>query len=199
MYAYFKGKIESVLEDRIIMNVNNIGYNIYMPENELEKLQENSDEVKINTYFQVREDNMKLFGFLSIETLSFFKKLISVSGVGAKVAMGIISNISASDMCIAIATDDVIGLKKIPGIGPKMAQKIIFELKDKILKDEIEGLKGKKEEVKKQNVNIKEASIALQVLGYTERDIKEVISNLDLEDDSVEDIIVKVLKQMQNL
>ena len=126
MYAHFYGKIDSILKDKVIIDVNNIGYEIYMPESEISRL-EIGEQVKIYTHLNVREDDMKLFGFLTYETLEFFRKLILVSGVGPKVALGIISNISTSDMCIAIATEDVALLKQIPGIGPKMAQKIIFE------------------------------------------------------------------------
>ncbi|MDO4282651.1 MAG: Holliday junction branch migration protein RuvA [Clostridia bacterium] len=198
MYASFKGNIDEKLSDRIILEVNNIGYEIYLPESEIEVLKENQ-EIKIFTYLQVREDDMKLFGFLSRETLEFFKKLISVSGVGPKVALGIISNISASDMCIAIATENIAALKSVPGIGPKMAQKIVFELKDKILKDQMTDIKTKTSKVMLVNSNVKEAITALQVLGYTEKQVKEVMNRIAINDDSVENIIRKVLKEMQNM
>ena len=199
MYAYFNGKVENIFNDRVIIGVNNIGYEIYMPENELLKIEEIKEDVKVYTYLQVREDDMKLFGFLDLETLEFFKKLITVSGVGAKVALNIIANIDKSDMCIAIATDDIATLKAVPGIGPKMAQKIIFELKDKILKEDIDSSKKSNKTLKKTNPNIEEASAALQVLGYRDKNIKEVIDKLNIEEDSVEDIIKKVLKEMQNI
>ena len=198
MYASFKGNIESKFKDRIILEVNDIGYEIYLPESEIDLLNEDQ-KVKIFTYLQVREDDMKLFGFLSRETLEFFKKLISVSGVGPKVALGIISNISASDMCIAIATENIVALKSIPGIGPKMAQKIVFELKDKVLKEQMEDIKTKTSKVALLNENVKEAITALQVLGYTEKQVKEVINRIEINDDSVENIIRKVLKEMQNM
>lgn len=199
MYSHFKGKIEEILSDRVVLDVSNIGYEIYMPESDLIGLSINNDIVKIYTYLQVREDDMKLFGFLSNKTLEFFKKLISVSGVGPKVALGIISNISPSDMCIAIATENIVELKSIPGIGPKMAQKIIFELKDKVLKDELIQSKNSIEKHSKVNVNISEAITALQVLGYTEKQIKDIISKLDITDEKVEDIIKKVLREMQKI
>ena len=199
MYAYFNGKVENIFNDRVIIGVNNIGYEIYMPENELLKIEEIKEDVKVYTYLQVREDDMKLFGFLDLETLEFFKKLITVSGVGAKVALNIIANIDKSDMCIAIATDDIATLKAVPGIGPKMAQKIIFELKDKRLKEDIDSSKKSNKTLKKANPNIEEASAALQVLGYRDKNIKEVIDKLNIEEDSVEDIIKKVLKEMQNI
>ena len=200
MYAFFKGNVESILQDRIILEVNDIGYEIYMPENELLEITER-EELKVYTYLHVREDDMKLFGFLSSKTLSFFKKLITVSGVGAKMALGIIANISQADMCVAIATDDIVTLKSVPGIGPKMAQKIIFELKDKVLKEELENVKNNTKQINKNknNLNINEAITALQVLGYSEKVIKEVISKPEIAQDSVEDIIRKVLKEMQNV
>ncbi len=197
MYAHFKGKLDRKLSDRIILDVNNVGYEIYMPESEIIEINDFENIIKIYTYLQVREDDMKLFGFLSDKTLEFFKKLISVNGVGPKVALGIISKIDPSDMCIAIATENILTLKSIPGIGPKMAQKIILELKDKVLKDEISDIKEKQSKVISKNPNLDEAITALQVLGYTEKSIKEIINNIDVKNDKVEDIIRKVLKEMQ--
>lgn len=196
MYAFFKGKIDNILKDRIIIDVNDIGYEIYMPESELLTLNI-GENIKIYTYLHVREDDMRLFGFSSNESLEFFKKLITVSGVGPKVALGIISNVDTESLCVAIATENIAALKSVPGIGPKMAQKIIFELKDKVLKEQIDTVKAKTKEVNSKN--IEEATTALEVLGYTHKQIKEVISRLDLSEDSVETIIRKVLKEMQNM
>ncbi len=197
MYGFFKGNIDKIFKDKVIIDVNNIGYEIYMAESDIMNLSQ-GEEIKIYTHLIVREDDMKLFGFLSYETLEFFRKLISVSGVGPKVAIGIISNISTSDMCIAIATDNVSALKQVPGIGPKMAQKIIFELKDKITNDEL-VLNSKQTSKSKLNSDEQEAITALQVLGYSLKQIKDVISAIDTENCSVEEIIKKVLKQMQNI
>ena len=196
MYAFFKGKIDNILKDRIIIDVNDIGYEIYMPESELLTLGV-GENLKIYTYLHVREDDMRLFGFSSNESLEFFKKLITVSGVGPKVALGIISNVDTESLCVAIATENIAALKSVPGIGPKMAQKIIFELKDKVLKEQIDTVKTKTKEVNSKN--IEEATTALEVLGYTHKQIKEVVSRLDLGEDSVETIIRKVLKEMQNM
>ncbi len=196
MYAFFYGKVDSIYKDRIIIDVNNIGYEINMPESDILSLNI-GDSIKIYTYLNVREDDMRLFGFKTNESLEFFKKLITVSGVGPRVALGIISNVDVESLGVAIATENVAALKSVPGIGPKMAQKIIFELKDKVLKDKTEKISV----TLKQNnsKNIEEAITALEVLGYNQRQIKEVISRLDLSDDSVENIIRKVLKEMQNL
>ena len=120
MYAFFYGKVDSIYKDRIIIDVNNIGYEINMPESDIMSLNL-GDNIKIYTYLYVREDDMRLFGFKTSESLEFFKKLITVSGVGPKVALGIISNVDIESLGVAIATENVTALKSVPGIGPKMA------------------------------------------------------------------------------
>lgn len=197
MYGHFKGYIESSFDDRIILDVNDIGYEIYMPESEIINIKENKEKIKIYIYLNVREDEMKLFGFVSQNNLDFFKKLISVSGVGPKMALGIISNISPNDMCIAIATENIVALKSIPGIGPKMAQKIIFELKDKVQKEDLEKASKAAEKICANEKNVDEAVTALEVLGYSKKQIKEVIERVNITDEKVEDIIRIVLKEMQ--
>lgn len=197
MYSFFKGKIDNIGKDNIVIDVHDIGYEIFMPESNLYTLSV-GEEVKIYTYLQVREDDMKLFGFTAYSELELFKKLITVSGVGPKAAIGIISKVDNESLCIAIATEDVNALKSVPGIGPKMAQKIIFELKDKILKEQTTDV-VKSKSVEKNSKNVEEAMTALEVLGYTHKQIKEVVSKMDLGDDSVETIIRKVLKEMQNM
>ncbi len=196
MYAFFKGKIDKIYSNRIILDVNDIGYEIYIPESDIYTLNM-GEMVKIYTYLHVREDEMKLFGFKSSESLEFFKKLITVSGVGPKAAIGIISKVDTESLCVAIATENIAALKSVPGIGPKMAQKIIFELKDKVLKEKVDEIQNKVKE--KINPNIEEATTALEVLGYTQKQIKEVLEKIDIKDDNVEDIIRKVLKQMQKM
>src|SRR5574344_79242 len=196
MYSHFKGTVEEIYNDRIVLEVNDIGYEIYMPESEILTLKDLKEKVKVYTFLNVREDEMKLFGFLTLKSLEFFKKLITVSGVGPKMALGIISNISSSDMCVAIATENILALKAIPGIGPKMAQKIIFELRDKVKKEELEGV-NELIEKNKNNKNVDEAVTALEVLGYTKKEIKEVISKINISNQKVEEIIKMVLKEMQ--
>jgi len=191
MYAYFNGLIKDILNDMVTIDVNDIGYNIHMAEDDLKKLKLD-DKVLIYTYFQHREDDMRLFGFLTKNRLQFFKKLISVSGVGSKVALGIISNISIEDMCSAIVTDNILTLKSVPGIGPKLAGKIIFELKDKISNVEI----LKKSSIK-NNIAVDEAITALKVLGYSERELSSCVNDMDLENKSVQDIIRMCLKYLQ--
>lgn len=196
MYAFFKGKIDEVFTDRIVLDVRDIGYEIYMPESEIYGLNI-GDEIKIYTYLHVREDEMKLFGFRNSSSLELFKKLITVSGVGPKGAVGIISKVDTESLCVAIATGDVSALKSVPGIGSKMAQKIIIELKDKVIKEQIDTTKIKAKE--ENNENIEEAVTALEVLGYNRKQIKKVLDKLNIQEDNVETIVRKALKEMQNI
>lgn len=191
VYTFFNGIIKDILNDSVIIDVHDIGYNIFMAEDDLNKLKI-EEKTMIYTYFQHREDDMRLFGFLTKNRLEFFKKLISVSGVGSKVALGIISNISVEDMCNAIVSDNILTLKSVPGIGPKLASKIIFELKDKISNEDILNKK-----VKKNSNEIDEAITALKVLGYSERELSYLINELDLENKNVQDIIKICLKHLQ--
>lgn len=198
MYSFFKGKVVEKLNDRVILETNSIGYEIYMPESDINKIELDKD-LKIYTYFHVREDEMRLFGFLNNEQLNFFKKLISVSGVGPKAAIGIISNISVSDMCVAIATENLLVLKTVPGIGPKMAQKIIFELKDKVVKEQMANIDGKSnmQSMLGSKKNITEAITALEALGFSLKQIEPIITKLEIKDETVEQIIKKVLSYMK--
>lgn len=193
MYSYFKGKAVEITNNICTIDVKDIGYDIHMCDDEINNIKI-GEEIKLFTYFRHREDEMSLFGFIDKSKLNFFKKLIGVSGVGSKVALGIISNISPQDMCSAIATDNILMLKTIPGIGPKMASKIIFELKDKISNDEI--LKEVPIKVK-NNEYANEAITALKVLGYSEKELLECIKGIDIENKSVQDIIKMSLKYMQ--
>lgn len=194
MYSFFKGRVDDIFDSKISLDVNNVGYEINMPVNELENITLNQ-EIKVYTYLQVKEDDMKLFGFIDKKSLEFFKKLILVNGVGPKVALGIIGNINAQDMCVAIAKENVAVLKSIPGVGPKMAQKIIFELKDKIVKEQLANID--EEVVQNKNEILEDAITALQVLGYNVKQIKEALQDLDVKNDDVETIIKKVLNKMQ--
>ena len=194
MYSFFKGRVDDIFDSKISLDVNNVGYEINMPVNELENITLNQ-EIKVYTYLQVKEDDMKLFGFIDKKSLEFFKKLILVNGVGPKVALGIIGNINAQDMCVAIAKENVAVLKSIPGVGTKMSQKIIFELKDKIVKEQLANID--EEVVQNKNEILDDAITALQVLGYNVKQIKEALQDLDVKNDDVETIIKKVLNKMQ--
>ena len=131
MIISLKGTISDVLPTSIVLVVNNIGYQVFCTQHAVAKWQPN-DEVTVITYHHIREDAQVLYGFESMTERQLFETLISVSGIGPKVAMGILSNIKQSDFVQAIQTDNVMLITQIPGIGKKTAERMIIELKDKI-------------------------------------------------------------------
>jgi len=194
MYSYIKGSLEIKANGYIVIDNSGIGYKIFMSENGIEGLGEIGKEVKVYTYYHVREDNISLFGFTSNEELRMFELLISVSGVGAKSAINMLSAISPSDFALAIISNDISSLVKVPGIGAKSAQRIILELKDKLKTEEaISKVDSKIKVAVKQNNNQEEAVAALQVLGYNKKEVEKVLEKLDTAVLSVEDIIRKAL------
>ena len=196
MISYIKGNLESKNIDNVVVEVGGIGYKIYMSASAIDRVGEIGSAVKIHTYMRVREDDISLYGFCTNEELKMFEQLLGVSGVGAKSALTILSNISPSSFALAIISGDVNALKSLPGIGAKSAQRMILELKDKMkTQDAIET-----EFVPTKNVvsnsKAKDAIDALQVLGYARKDIDVAMSHIDVENLSVEDIIKQGLKYL---
>ena len=193
MYAYIKGTLEEKLADSVVIDNNGIGYRIYMAINSIGKLGELGNQVKVYTYYKVSEDNISLFGFYNQEELRMFELLISVSGVGAKSAIAILSNITPSKFALSVISNDVKELTKLPGIGAKSAQRIILELKDKLKTEETIAAEGDFEiqTVLAKDDNMHEAISALQVLGYPVKEATKAVSSIDCTGLSVEDIIKK--------
>ena len=198
MFSHIKGNIEKKFINYIIIDVNGIGFKINMSKTAIDSLPEAGEEVKIYTHMQVREDDISLFGFMSLEELRMFELLIGVSGIGAKSALTMLSNIEPSSFAIAVISDDVVKLTKIPSIGKKTAQRIILELKDKLKEESIET-KINAEEIKNEiesNSKLEEAISALKVLGYTKTQIDEALMNVNINNSSIEDIIKIALKNL---
>ena len=199
MISYLKGNLEVKNIDYVVIEVGGIGYKVYMSSNSINRLGEIGNNVKIYTYMRVREDDISLYGFCTNEELRMFEQLLGVSGIGAKSALTILANISTSSFALAIISGDINTLKKLPGIGAKSAQRMILELKDKMkTQDAIEN----GEEIINinnsyvENDRTKDAIEALQVLGYSRRDIELALSKLDVKNDTVEEIIRKGLKYL---
>lgn len=202
MLSYIKGSLEVKTSGYIVIETGGLGYKIYMPETSIEKLGDIGSTVKVHTYMKVREDDISLFGFNTNEELRMFELLLSVSGIGAKSAVVILSNISPSKFALAVITNDVGVLKKLPGIGPKTAARIILELKDKLKTEEtistsnLDNISSTSTII--ENNNISEATTALQVLGYSIREIEEALSKFDASNLQLEDIIKTALKNLSN-
>ena len=195
MYAYIKGTLEIKASDHVVVEANGVGYRIFMSGNTIQKLGDLNSNVKVFTHYHVREDNISLYGFYNLEELRMFELLISVSGVGAKSAIAILSNITPSAFALAVISNDVKALTKLPGIGAKSAQRIILELKDKLKTEETIAAEGDFEiqTVLAKDDNMHEAISALQVLGYPVKDATKAVSSIDCTGLSVEDIIKKAL------
>lgn len=189
MFSYIKGTLEIKTLNYIVIDVNGVGFKIFMSESAIQRLDETGKNIKIFTHMQVKEDDISLYGFITNEELRMFELLISVSGVGAKSAINMLSSITPSKFALAVISNDVKTLTKIPGIGPKSAQRIILELKDKlktedsITKDDIEIKNSIIEDNK-----LEEAIQALKVLGYTRQEIENVIKKIDTTNLSIEDL-----------
>lgn len=197
MISYLKGSIEAKNIDSIVIEVGGIGYKVFMSRNSIDKVGEIGEIVKVHTYMRVREDDISLYGFCSNEELRMFEQLIGVSGVGAKSALTILSNISPSKFALAIISGDVGVLKSLPGIGAKSAQRMILELKDKMKTEEAIQIDNDiVPQYIPENNNARDAIEALQVLGYARKDIDVALSKVDTNSLSVEDIIKQGLKYL---
>ena len=201
MLAYIKGILKIKTNGYIVVETAGIGYKVFMPQSTISKLGNIGDKVQVYTYMRVREDDISLYGFLNNEELRMFELLLGVSGIGAKGALNILSNITPSQFALAVISHDVAIVKQVTGIGPKTAQRAILELKDKLKKEqEITALEGEEtstiQEVIKEDEKVSEAISALQVLGYTKREILESLQKVDLTSLTVEDIIRKGLANL---
>ena len=195
MYSYIIGKVISKSKNILILENNNIGYEIYMTEIALSELNIGED-AKIYTYYNVTQDNISLFGFKNLEEKKMFENLISVSKIGAKTAIGILSSISVAELAISIITNDINRLSKLPGIGKKTAQRLVLEIIDKVKTEEIIFTEEEQESNENHlNTTEKEKDVieALKVLGYNIKEIDNVIETLDIKS-STEDMIKQALK-----
>lgn len=188
------GILEHVEPYHIVVECGGVGYSVKTSMNTIASLPAAGEKVKIYTYLSVREDALDLFGFWDLAELNTFKMLISVSGVGPKAAVSMLSGLTPERFALAVASGDVKALK-VPGVGPKIAQRIVLELKDKVAKEQIAtGTMGTGiAEATAKSGNASEAVSALEVLGYSRTDATQVISKLD-SDTSVEEMIKHGLK-----
>lgn len=197
MYAYIYGEIIEKEPENIVIECNHIGYNIHIAPGMLSKFPSVGQMARIYTYTSVREDAFWLYGFNSKEELSLFKLLITVSGIGPKAAMGILSVMDVDTIRLAVISQDVKMIAKAPGVGAKSASRIVLELKDKIKPEDVIGKSADDEEDSVIGILRQEATEALVSLGYTVSDAYKVLQKLDInEDTKVEDVIKMALRQI---
>lgn len=197
MFAYIKGSLEMKFKNYLVIDVGGLGYKIFMSENSINTIGDIGTIVKVFTYYRVREDDISIYGFKTQEELRMFELLLSVSGIGAKSALTMLSCVSPSDFAVAVISNNVKLLTQIPGIGTKSAQRIILELKDKLKAEQSEQIDDMSDEASKQqtslNTNVQEAISGLMVLGFSKKDIEKAFTHLDVNSLSLEELIKKGL------
>lgn len=192
MISFLRGKLFAHNQESIIIDVNGMGLEVFVHSRSFSAMPAQGSEVFIHTYFQVMENEFKLYGFMNKGELELFKILLGVSGIGAKVALGILGAIEPNNFCQNIASQDIKSLTKLPGIGKKTAERLVFELKDKIGQPVITL------ETDNSSHNMMGDILeALETLGYNRSEV--LVTLMDLKEkgelgDSVEENIKKVLK-----
>ena len=193
MISSLQGKIDSISNDHAIINVNGVGFLVYMPTSALTTMGIPGDGVKIFTHLHLREDNVSLYGFTSTEELWLFETLISVSGLGPRLALAMLSSLNPEQLTTAIATGSSDMLETVPGIGKKVANRIILELKDKIGSG---WIATPTTEIARENTDV---LAALTSLGYSAAEATKAIASLPAtEEINLEDKIKTALQYLGN-
>lgn len=195
MYSYIIGKITEKTENAITLENGGIGYELTVSSFALANLQDVDGEVKVYTHYQQREDGVGLFGFYSKEEKTMFQKLITVSGIGPKVAISVLSNISVDDLCVVISTGDVRALSSVKGIGKKTAERLLIELKDKVT---LTGQISTFDKSIEPKPELNDACDILASLGLNRFEAERLVKNCYEEGDSVETVVTKALGQMRS-
>lgn len=184
MYGFIKGTIDYIKNNQVCIDTGNVGYLVNISEKTYNELLGESDEIKLYTYTAVREDDISLYGFLSLEELDFFKLLIGVNSVGPKLGMSVLSFFTINELVTHIANKDAKAIAKAPGLGAKSAEKIIIELKDKVANVITEDIEISASAEDDETVN--ECIDALISLGFKKKEaqiaVKKVTDYTDLSD-----------------
>ena len=197
MFYYVNGTVAEIEAGLAVIDCSGVGYACATTNYTLSQLKK-GERAKLYTYLNVREDAMEMFGFASQSELRSFKMLIGVSGVGPKAALSILSSTTPQQLSMAVVMGDEKALTAVPGIGKKIAQRIILELKDKLIKEQggFEAGSGAAAAMPAQNNKAGEAAAALAVLGYGSQEIAAALKGIDMDALPLEEIIRQSLKKM---
>ena len=202
MISYIRGTLAEKNEDSAVVEAHGVGYQIFVPVPVLSELPPLGESVKIYTYFSVREDGMSLFGFLSRQDLAMFKQLIGINGIGPKSALGILSALRPDVLRMAVGSGDAKTISRAPGVGPKTAQRIILDLKDKIRPEDVlagglEESLAVPEEISGVGQAGKEAVEALTALGYSAAEAAGAVKKVKITDEmTAEDVLKGALRHL---
>lgn len=197
MFEYIRGVLQYKNTDFCVIDVNGVGFKIFTSHITAAGIGESGATVTLYTYMNVKEDEISLFGFASREELSVFNMLIGISGVGPKVGLAVLAAMSPSEFSLAVATGDFKSISKSKGVGPKLAQRIVLELKDKISKD----IKSQ-EQVPEETFEpvptgyiSNDAVSALMVLGYSSKEASKLVAKVYKDGMTLEETVRQALKQ----
>ncbi len=196
MIAFVRGEIAQVEADALVVDVNGLGYRVFATPNTIARARQLKGAVKLFTSYQVREDSAQLFGFLTEEERAMFGKLLGVSGIGARSAMAVLSQLTIHELSAAVVTNDIAAIARAPGVGKKTAQRIALELRDKIDNAELTGFSGDAGAPPVAGNAASDAIAALMALGYNSAEATRAVSAAAKEAQGTEDIIRMALKAM---
>jgi len=184
MFYSVRGKLIHIEDGLAVVECAGVGFALKSTNNTLSKLPALQSEVMLYTHFMVREDAMELFGFYDMGELNCFKMMLTVSGVGPKAALAILSQLSPEKFALCVATGDIKSITRAPGVGPKLANRLILELKDKVQNEQIAkgvGMDDIPAPAVLAGANLQEAISALVVLGYSQSEAASALGKLDPE------------------
>lgn len=196
MFSYIKGLVQELGEDYIVIEHNQIGFYIMSSLKVISSLRLGQD-IKIHTHMNVREDDISLYGFLTKDELTCFRQLINISGVGPKVALAIMSALDMDELRLAILSEDYKAITKANGVGQKMAQRVVMELKDKIKLEDMTTYQSYISDEPMHDDAVSETAQALTALGYTNSEALKAIKKVtDYQNLSTEQLLKEALKKM---
>ncbi len=200
MFEYISGTLEHAGVDYCVVDVHGIGFRLNTSARVAASIGSKGDKVRLYTFLNVKEEELSLFGFGSKEELAAFEMLITVSGVGPKVAQAVLNTLTPSEFCLAVATGDYKAISRSKGVGPKLAQRIVLELKDKVARDMKSGPDDRTGEIPVAAVPAGyvsgDAVAALMVLGYSAKEASDAVHKVLKEGMSLEEIVRAALRQI---
>jgi len=194
MIARLSGRLTQKSVEHLIVSVGGVGYEVHVPLSTFYSIPEEGEELELLIYTHVKEDVLKLFGFLTPSEKDLFIKLIGVSGVGPKLALNILSGIESKDLAGAIKKGDIVRLNSIPGVGKKTAERLVLELKDKIRFEDVTS--GKDTAISPSSGGVfDDALSALVNLGYKKGDVEKTLDTIGRDGDPAEWTVERLLKE----
>lgn len=199
MIDFVEGKVASKAPGELVISAGGVGFLLMCSNATLAAAPGVGETWRCYSVLNVREDAMELFGFATAQERTLFRRLLGVTGVGAKTALGILSSMSVRDLSVAIVTGDVAALSRAPGIGKKTAQRIVLELKDKVEQQDVSAAGGAGAASVPVGSAAQEAQAALQALGYTAAEAARAVSAVQDEAQTTDQLVMLALRRMSSL